>query len=267
MKSILRLYLRFLQLDVEYMLQYRKSTILELLYYILEMSAWIVFWRVIFSRVTILGDWTFEETLILVGMGTTMLGLWASFFIAPAILEYLILDGNTLEKYLVRPVPTFWGLLGERFQPHKTGEQLFSGIILILIVTVSSGTIQPSPINMVLAAFILLMGTLILTLMLGTFNCLAFWIPRPGMSDILDNFFEFAWIPLDRMPARLRLFLTWGMPIMIMTTIPARVYLGKASLVELGGYLMAAFSLLLFWGGMFTVFWRKGLKNFQSWRG
>ncbi len=264
---MLRLYLRFLQLDVENLLQYRKATILEFLYYLLEMSAWIVFWRVIFSHVTVLGDWTLEETLILVGVGTTMMGIWASFLIAPAILEHLILDGNTLEKYLVRPVPTFWALIGERFQIRRTGEQLLAGLLLILIVTTSSPAVHPSILTVILSMVLLLMGTLILTLMLGTLNCLAFWIPRPGLTRFFDEFFEFLWIPLDQMPSRLRIFLTWGIPIMILATIPTRVYLGKASLVELGEYSLTAITLLAFWGTVFSLTWKKGLKHFQSWRG
>ncbi len=266
MKAILRLYLRFLLLDLEYMLEYRKSTFLEFLYYLLEMSVWVIFWRVIFSHVTVLGDWSFEDTLILVGMGTSFMGIWASFFLAPSILEYLILDGNTLEKYLVKPVPTFWALIGERFQLRRTGEQIISGLVIIFVVTLSRGYV-PSLLNVLPALFFLVSGSVVLTLMFGCVNSLAFWIPRPGLRSFFDQFFDLLWVPLDKMPTRMRLFLTMGMPIMLLATIPTRAFLGKISASEVMTYGSASLLLLVFWGTCFSIAWRLGLRNFQSWRG
>ncbi len=77
---------------------------------------------------------------------------------------------------------------------------------------------------------------------------------------IFWNIFEAGRYPIDVYPLYIRQFLTFGVPLAFITTIPARALSGALA----SGTLVTAVLLAVGMGLLSTWFWRVGLRRYGS---
>jgi ABC-2 type transport system permease protein len=110
------------------------------------------------------------------------------------------------------------------------------------------------------------LGCLVVLLIQGCLAMLTFWW---GDVSRLQSLFgltgEFERYPLTLFPLGLRRFLTWIIPIGLISTYPVLVYLGRAE--AMSPYLALAAALAAVWGLIFFLAWRRALARYESFGG
>ncbi|MFX0209986.1 MAG: ABC-2 family transporter protein [Candidatus Hodarchaeota archaeon] len=260
---MISLWWEFLKADVAHLVEYKKSALSEFAFYLVETGVWLVFWQTISFHFPKLGNWSQSDLIILVGVTGIYLGTWASFFIFPAIMPYLILDGTTFEKYMTKPVPLFPTLVGERFQLRRVSQQLLVGLIIVIGGFFVKNEI-PSIINIGMAVLLMLLGICALSIFQGSLNCLAFWIPQWSFGFFTDPMIDLSRFPLDRLRSHAKIFLMMGIPIMFLATIPTQALLGRIVWEDFFLYCIMMLVFIGFWSIIFHNLWQRGLQRFSS---
>jgi len=103
-------------------------------------------------------------------------------------------------------------------------------------------------------------GITIIYAILLSFTGLIFWSPGFYFTWVFNALFQLARYPVGLYPGRLRLVLTWVVPVAFMTTIPAQALIGTVPTSMLAASLGLA---ALFFAGASALF-RIGLRQYSS---
>ena len=89
----------------------------------------------------------------------------------------------------------------------------------------------------------------------------SFWITQSlAINELFNSFFETGRFPAAAYPRWLRGVLTFVVPIILVTTVPAQALLGRAGLVLLLVAMLMAAVLL----SVSILFWRYALRHYSS---
>ncbi len=255
----LKLLTLFIRTSVMTGLEYRANFVGAIVMTVFE-----VFWSVasvllFYSFTTSLGGWTFNETLVVVGLLFVAFG-----FLDVVIWQNVIALGQhirkgTMDFILTKPVNSQFHATLQHYRVDRVAS-IIGGVALIVYGLVQ---VSASPTVGQLALFVLLIiGALLLLYsaltMLGT---LAFWVVEvESFGEIVFALLEIGRYPAAALPEPLRAIMTFIIPIAFVTTVPAEVILGRITpQFVLYGWVFAVVLFLLC-----VRFWNFAVSKYSS---
>jgi ABC-2 type transport system permease protein len=214
---------------------------------------------VIFHHTPELAGWSLPEVLALLGVYNFMYGLIGA-IIAPNMRQLLEdVRQGTLDFALLKPVNSQFLVSVRQFVIWRLSDILL-GIGLAVYSSVQLAH-QISLREAVLFPLVLLCGAIIVYSFWLILATTSFWFTRiDNIEMIFWNIFEAGRYPIDVYPPYIRQFLTFGVPLAFITTIPARALSGglPPGILVLSVLLAAAMAFVSAW------FWRLGLSRYGS---
>jgi ABC-2 type transport system permease protein len=243
--------------------EFRTDLFLTVIHFVLYQALYVTFWQAIVSRTGVLGTWTTGELIAL----NFVVGLFWSLGVPFAGFRWLpekVRQGE-LDKYLCRPVSPILTLCFESIRVTSFLRGLFVALVA-LVGCVWYYNLSVTLLRTLLAAVLLLLGTLAWAFIDGTVALLSFWM---GKVQVIGRFVNFGrWFeryPISVFPTSVQRLLTWCIPVSLIATYPTMVFLGKP--VDVGRTFAVSGLMCLLWG---TVFWftsRKALARYEAFGG
>jgi len=263
----LRLFWLFTRTSIQNDTEYRADFFAQILVTLIGMGTQLAAVWVIFRQTPNLAGWSLPQVLALLGVYNFMYGFIGA-IIAPNMRQVIEdVRQGTLDFALLKPIDSQFLVSVRQFVIWRMAD-----IILGLALAVYASVRLASTHGAAETAAFSLRGALIfpLTLLCGGvivysiwlfLATTSFWFTRiENVEMIFWNLFESGRYPIDVYPASIRHFLTFGVPIAFITTIPARA-LGRG--LETSTVLLAV--LLAFAMAMASAwFWRVGLLRYGS---
>jgi ABC-2 type transport system permease protein len=222
---------------------------------------------VIFSHTDLLGQWTLGEMIVLLGFSNLWLATFIGIFEGLWELPGKVVGGQRLEIYLTRPINSLYALICEEFMRYSMFENLTIGIILILIAKVVMG-VHATVFSVFLSFFVLFCGVGAFCMLGGTIGCLSFFVgPVSEILRIIDLFDSFTRFPLNELEKYARIFLTFGVPSIFLSTYPSMIFLEKLTTREIWSVTALSVVMFLFWAIALSAVYRKALRSYQSFGG
>ncbi|KAA3606811.1 MAG: ABC transporter permease [Planctomycetota bacterium] len=191
-----------------------------------------------------LAGWTYQESLLVVGFFITLQGLMEA-FIDPnlrSVVQHV--RKGTLDFILLKPMDAQLQVSIHQSAPAKFPHVL-AGLLLIVATAVRLPR-APSPGAWLLAGLILAASVVLLHAIYTLIVCLSFWFVRvDNLSHLLLGFLDTSRWPVNMYRGAIRFFLTFILPLGVMTTYPALALRGL--LQPSGAATVAAVALGFLW--------------------
>lgn len=206
-----------------------------------------------------IAGWTREEALLVAGFFICLEGLLEA-FVEPnlrSVVEHI--RQGTLDHQLLKPVDTLFLVSVQRTQLHKLVHSA-AGLALVLWAAHTAG-LRPDFPTITLSLVLLGCSALLLHALWTMAVTTAFWFVRvDNLSWVLRSALDAARWPLPIYRGGVRLFLTWILPLGLMTTWPALALRGALGTNEV----FAAILCTVVFVGLAQLFWRFGLRRYGS---
>jgi viologen exporter family transport system permease protein len=261
LRSHLAILVVFVRASIQNELAYRVNLVVNVGLALVGLGNAVAGVAVVFSHTQTLRGWTFDQTLVLLGVYTIVNGL-LNVFVAPNLdqLGQSIRQG-TLDFTLLKPASSqflasfqrciIWGM---------TDVVLGIGLVIYSLSQLSGkGGLDAG--SLALFAVTMTAGVTVIYCLWIMFATFAFWFVRiDNMTTILHSLFGMGRFAVDAYPLWLRRVLTYVVPVALVTTVPAEALSGRLSvLVAVASVLVAAAMLWLS-----TRLWRLGLGQYTS---
>jgi ABC-type uncharacterized transport system, permease component len=204
-----------------------------------------------------LGDWSWSDALMIVGVFTILQGVSGTFLVPNLnrIVEYV--QQGTLDFVLLKPINSqFWlslrtvsvwgipdillgaGLVGyASWRSHLTVGHLLLGILPLLC------------------------GLLLLYSIWFVLGATSIWFVKIyNATEVLRGLLEAGRYPISAYPAGYRFFFTFIVPVAFLTTVPAEAILGRGQWLGIFSAGLLAIALFAF----ASLFWRFALRFYTS---
>lgn len=258
-----RLLSRFVVVSFRDMSEFRLDFATSLLHNLIYQAIFIIFWKSIITFSGALGEWSFPDLVVLSTFSLLSAAImqWFAGFLH---LSNKVLRGE-VDRYLCRPISPLFALLAEQMNGLASAQQTLSGVAILAAVCLYFH-LAVTPLAVAGSLAVLAVGCVVVVLIQGSIGLLTFWL---GDVSRLHSLFlisgEFEKYPVDLFPAVLRNALIWVIPIGLIATYPALIFLGR---VELTGGLLAVGALLVaVWSLIFQRLWAKALVRYESFGG
>ena len=212
------------------------------------------------SRIPTLLGWSFNELLLIYGLGELNFGVFAMFFTFLYRVPSLYIVEGKLDQKLTRPVPIYLQLAAEGFNFKDT--IIIAKGIGIVIYASSQLSLGISLSRLLMTALLCLSAVAIYASIFTIFASLSFWvIDRTGFFNPLFPISDFSRFPVTIYPLGIRLFLTWLVPFAFVAFYPATVILDRGEFLRIAGLApLVAFIFVL----IASRFWKAGLARYES---
>ena len=201
--------------------------------------------------------WSWQEAMIVLGVFTFLQGI-SSTFLEPNLNRIVVqVEQGTLDFVLLKPISSqFW--LSFRSLSIWGVPDL---VIALAILVYAGGQLNLSPLNYILAILPIIAGCIILYSLWFFLAATSIWFVKIyNVTEVLRGLLEAGRFPISAYPFSYRIFFTFVIPIVFLTTIPSETILGRYSNhMELGSSVLAI--LLLF---LVNLFWRYALRFYTS---
>jgi ABC-2 type transport system permease protein len=261
----LRLMASFVRASLQEELAYRSNFAISLLHSLLNLLTGFLGLQVVFSQVYSLGGWSWSQALALLGV-YLMAGALRGLFIGPSLdmlvgMGQEVASGN-FDFTLLRPVDTQFLITFRRWQLLALVD-LGLGVS-VLVAAFAQGGAAPGAGQLAgqVLAFLLafLAGMAALYAILLALTALVFWSPGMFFTWVFDALFQLARYPVGIYPAWMRFFLTWIIPLGIMTTISTQALTGQVTTQALLGSVAASAVLL----AAASLLFRRAVRRYAS---
>jgi ABC-2 type transport system permease protein len=201
--------------------------------------------------------WRWEEALIILGIFTFLQGISQSVLNPNMTRIVQLVQQGTLDFVLLKPLNSQFWLSVRVLSPWGIPDMVL-GILLVTYAGIL--------LNLTLWDYF----SGILTLFLGVVSLYSIWfvlgstsiwfVKISNVTEVLRGLLEAGRFPIEAYPPAYRLFFTYVVPVVFLTTVPAEVFLGRGEWIWILGSLLLAMVLLL--GSHF--FWRFALRFYTS---
>lgn len=201
--------------------------------------------------------WTWQEAMLVVGMFTLLQGV-ANLFLSPNLNRIVQqVQEGTLDFVLLKPISSqFW--LSTRMVSPWGLPDLILGIVILLYVGIQLGL---SPSHYLLSLIPISFGIVILYSLWFMLGATSIWFVKIyNVTEVLRGFLEAGRYPIVAYPAVFRVFFTFVIPVVFLTTVPAETMLGRSPL----GWLITAGCLSVVLLLISNVVWRFALRFYTS---
>ncbi|MBR8829759.1 MAG: hypothetical protein N5P05_001289 [Chroococcopsis gigantea SAG 12.99] len=201
--------------------------------------------------------WNWSQSLIVLGFFTLLQGFSASFLIPNLNKIVEQVEKGTLDFVLLKPINSQLWLSTRSISPWGVPD-LFFGLIIIIY---AGGQLNLHPVNYLLSFLPIVFGIAILYSLWFILGATSIWFVKIyNVTEVLRGFLEAGRYPLVAYPPLYRVFFTFIVPIVFLTTIPAETLLGRGQPSWVLGSGLLAIALLLF----SRAFWAFALKFYTS---
>ena len=212
----------------------------------------------LFYRVTnTLGGWSFEEALVVMGIFVFIEGFSQSVLMANLnmIVEYIW--KGTLDFVLLKPIDGQFYLSFRNFSVWGIPNMIFGlGVILYGAYRLKAG-----PLDVILGIFSLASSLTILYGIWFVLGSLSIWFVKIyNITFVLRQLVEAGRYPITAYPEIYRLFFTFVVPVIFLTTVPASFVVGQGKIAFiLASIIIASISL-----AFSRAFWKFALRHYSS---
>ncbi len=201
--------------------------------------------------------WNWAEAMLVLGFFTLLQGFSGSFLIPNLNKIVEQVEKGTLDFVLLKPINSQFWLSTRTISPWGIPD-LFFGIIIIIY---AGRQLNLSPVNYFVSFLPILSGLAILYSLWFMLGATSIWFVKIyNVTEVLRGFLEAGRYPIVAYPALYRVFFTFVVPIVFLTTIPAQTLLGRAEPIWIIGSALLAIALLVF----SRYFWAFALKFYTS---
>ncbi len=272
MRRYIKLHSIFIKQDLKKLMEYKVDFLLGALGFLLEQAVQIFCLGIIFNTIpalcyavdgTVVDSWTFHEVLFIYGFSLIPKGIDHLFFDNLWGMGYWIVDKGDFDKYLTRPINSWFYVLCEKFCVDALGEFIV-GIALLVYSTLSMPQAIVSEINwwrILPVMLVLPLAIMIFTSIKTATAAISFWTKRSGhVTHMCYMTNEFAKYPVKIYNGVIKTAVTYILPFAFTAYYPAIYILRGESVWSLP--VMVIVSLVLF--GLSQFIWHKGLKAYES---
>lgn len=252
-KKCLKLMFYYLKFNLSSVMEYRMSFLMQSFGMILNNSAFIFFWWILFSNVNTIGGYTFQDEMMLWAISSTSFGLSFIVFGNVNQITKMILNGE-LDTYLLQPKDPLLNIICSKTVVSAWGDTLY-GIILFFITR-----------GLDLKGFMLFLvfcitGALIFSSVLVSFHALSFYTGNTeGLAQLVIEFLiTFGIYPEGIFNNVIKVILYTVIPTVFIVYIPASV-ISHFSAIKLFEVLGVA----VIWIFIAYIIFYRGLKRYES---
>jgi len=252
-KKSLKLMGYYFKFNISSVMEYRVSFLVQCFGMILNNSAFIFFWWILFKNVNTIGGYGFKEEMMLWALMSSSFGFCFVVFGNVNQITRMILNGE-LDTYLLQPKDPLMNILCSKTIVSAWGDTLY-GIILFFII--KGFDIR----GFLLFLLFCITGALIFASVLVTFHALSFYAgSAEGLAQTVTEFFiSFSIYPEGIFNNAVKYVLYTVIPVAFIVYIPAKV-INQFSIIML----LEVLGVALLWMVIaYTVFYR-GLKKYES---
>ena len=258
-RKYLKVYKKFLHTSFASELEYKTNILIDLVTAILSLIGSIFLLSIFFQNNASIGDWEFEEALIIQGIYTILNGITNTWF-NPNLSEIVkhIREG-TLDFVLLKPIDSQFFISLKKINPSGFLE-IMLGICLLLFC------IKFNQINLNLSFLCLSLITItcsicILYSLWFFISTTTIWFVKTwNATEVLRSFLYVGRFPLNSFSFSLRIFFSVFIPIAFITTIPSEVFLGLSQSWKILLEIIVALVFLI----TSRKFWLFALKFYSS---
>jgi len=259
MLRYLRLYRQFLQFSfsraMEFRLDFFFRIVMDLVYYMVN----IAFFRVIYGHTPSLAGWTQDQTMLFVAIFLVVDAIHMTVFTNNLWFLPQLINSGSLDYYLTRPVSSLFFLSLREFAANSFINLIMAFVILVWALHLNLTVLSAG--NLLMLGLLMLNGVLLHYLIAMIFIIPVFWTHSGrGFGDAFQVFSRFTERPDRLFTGGMRIFLTYVLPMSLIASFPARLFLEAFD----AGLLMH----LVLVTGVFIlivrIFWAKGLKAYSS---
>ncbi|MEM8862287.1 MAG: ABC-2 family transporter protein [Chloroflexota bacterium] len=240
-------------------LEYRANFIISAILSFINIGWQIGGIGIFFIHTEKIGDWSFPEVLLVIGLYVTFLG-FIEMILYPNVQEIVRhIRLGTMDFILTKPIDSQFHASLRKISIWK-GIDVVIGIGVVLYALYLQPT-NPSAGNILLFGLLCICAVIILYSLMMLLITSAFWfVQLENVMELLLIFFDAARFPVTVFPAWLRVLLTFVVPIAFVTTIPAAVLLNRLDLN------LALLSVVIAVGmlAISILFWRFALRHYSS---
>jgi ABC-2 type transport system permease protein len=241
-------------------LAYRLDFAIDLAANLLAMGVQVAVLQAIFSQVSSLRGWSYEQVLFIYGFSLLPLGLFNIWSVnLYNFSERYIIEGH-FDRVLLRPINPLAQILFEEFNISGLNEiALGAGIMAY-----AGARLQVAWGVLDVGALLLLIVTasLIFTGIFLGLTSVSFWAEdRLGLAPPVYNIIRFSRYPMTIFSPLVRLFLTFVLPFAWVAFYPAAYFVGSAEFRRLG-LITPLVGLAVF--GLAYGIWQRGVRRYAS---
>ncbi|MBQ4104959.1 MAG: ABC-2 family transporter protein [Clostridia bacterium] len=272
MMKYLKLHTIFIKQDLKKLMEYKVDFLLGAVGFVLTQAVQILCLGIIFAAIpalcytengVVVDSWTFHEVLFIYGFSLIPKGIDHLLFDNLWGLGYWIVDKGDFDKYLTRPVNSWFYVLCEKFCVDAFGD-LIVGIALIIYSLCAMPSDIAGAINWLRVIPVLVVmpfAIMIFTSIKTATAAISFWTKRSGhITHMCYMTNEFAKYPTKIYNTVVKTLITYILPFALTAYYPAIYILRGESFWSLPVTIFV--SLTLF--GISQLIWHRGISAYES---
>ena len=256
----LRLLRTGLRLHWKRLLEYKINLIFDIVLRLADSLTFFAFWAIILGSANGFAGWDMNSFLLIFAFEAFFTMLVINFAYSCMYVYDRIHDAR-LDVILTKPAQPWFLAAINGIEPSISG--FLTGGFAIAAAALAGISI---PLEILaLGLLMVCLGAVITSLFGLIMATLSFWL---GRMDSLDNIFESFWYfggkPASIFPIGLQVLTAFTFPFIFIQTIPTMAILGKITVVEMLYYLLAEIAVIVIMYVFFRMFWKKGLRKYES---
>ena len=258
-KKYLKVYKKFLHTSFASELEYKTNILIDLITAILSLIGSIFLLSIFFQNNSRIGDWEFEEALIIQGIYTILNGITNTWF-NPNLSEIVkhIREG-TLDFVLLKPIDSQFFISLKKINPSGFLEIMLGFSLLLFCVKINQINLNLSFLS--LSLITITCSICILYSLWFFISTTTIWFVKTwNATEVLRSFLYVGRFPLNSFSFSLRIFFSVFIPIAFITTIPSEVFLGLSQSWKILLEIIVAIVFLI----TSRKFWLFALKFYSS---
>ncbi|MFZ5353657.1 MAG: ABC transporter permease [Bacillota bacterium] len=252
-RKSLKLMLYYFRFNLSAVMEYRASFIMQSLGMMINNSAFIFFWWILFENVKSIGGYGFSDVMTIWAISSSAFGISFVFFGNLNRITTMIMNGE-LDTYLLQPKDPLINILCSKTIVSAWGDAVY-GIVLFTMLK------GPSISDMLLFLLFCITGALIFSSVIVTIHTISFYAgSAEGLSQLVGEFLiSFSIYPEGIFSGRLKYILYSIIPVAFVTYIPARIFNGFSAVL-----LLQVMGAALLWIIITYLLFYRGLKKYES---
>jgi ABC-2 type transport system permease protein len=240
-------------------LEYRANVVTYTLLSLIGGAVTIASMTIFFVHTDHIGDWTFHEVLIVLGLFQLFIGL-VDTFISPNVQDFTEhIRTGTMDFILTKPINSQFHASLRKINIFRGVDVLIGlGLVLYALPYLPS---QPSLDRVLMFIVLILCAATMLYSLIMLLITSAFWfVQLENITELIFTFYEAGRFPVNIFPFWVRVLLTFIVPIAFITTVPASVLLGRLN-AEFVLYSIGIAAILFVAS---SLFWRFAVRHYSS---
>ena len=258
-RKYLKVYKNFLHTSFASELEYKTNILIDLITAILSLIGSIFLLSIFFQNNASIGNWEFEEALIIQGIYTILNGITNTWF-NPNLSEIVkhIREG-TLDFVLLKPIDSQFFISLKKINPSGFLEIMLGFSLLLFCVKINQINLNLSFLS--LSLITITCSICILYSLWFFISTTTIWFVKTwNATEVLRSFLYVGRFPLNSFSFSLRIFFSVFIPIAFITTIPSEVFLGLSQSWKILLEIIVALVFLI----TSRKFWLFALKFYSS---